>query len=359
MFLSGHYEYPRTLFLQSDDPYVQDKWDLEENQIYIFHSDQDEPMQYVRAFTRKRFLEWIALTLGRKYIHINSRSYDLFLRTKNPHLIIFLDDSQDSKDALQKFTSNYESYYETVEGAICEESNPGCRDFILRVGESKFSEIEKPFLIMMSNSAITPDELIYFYPKSQPITKKNLKQFVDDFKNNKISYSAFSEPKPVELPIDEVQHITNNTMKKFFMTNFNKDMVMLFYDSRMCQQPCFQENAVKEYCHPNQSTAGEFSGKCEALKERYKKMVRHLRDHSDPEAEMIRYGMFDLGKNSHYYYQIGKNVPFIRIYKMGKFNNFLDHIIPQDNTNFENDIVHFLMDTSTEDLKLHEIEEDM
>jgi hypothetical protein len=338
---------------------VQDKWDLEENQIYIVYSDQEDPLQYTRAFTRKRFLEWIALTLGKKYVHINSRSYDMFIRTKNPHLVIFLDDSQDSKDALQKFTANYESYFETVEGAICEESNPGCRDFILRVGESKFNEMERPFLVMMSTSAITPDELIYFYPQSQPITKKNLKQFVDDFRNNKITYSSFSEPDPVALPAKEVHTVTQGTMRNFFLSNYNRDMVVLFYDSRMCQQPCFQKSAVKGYCHPNQAKAGQFSGKCEALKERFKVMVGHLREHSDPDGEMIRYGMFDLGKNSHYYYQIGKAVPFIRMYKMGKYNNFVDHVIPEDNDTFENDIIHFLMDTSTEDLKLHEIEEDM
>lgn len=338
---------------------MQDKWDLEENQIYIFFGDQNEPMQYSRAFTRKRFLEWIALTLGKKYIHINSRSYDTFLRTKNPHLIIFLDDSQDSKDALQKFTSNYESYYETVEGAICEESNPGCRDFILRVGESKLAEMERPFIIMMSNSSVTPDELIYFYPRSQPITKKNLKQFVDDFRANKITYSSFSEPDPVVLPPKQVQPVTHNTMKSFFMENFNRDMVVLFYDSRMCQQPCYQQTSVKNFCHASQSAPGELSGKCEALKERFKTMVGHLREHSDPEGELIRYGSFDLGKNSHFYFQIGMKAPFVRMYKMGRYNNFVDHVIPENNDNFENDIVHFLMDTSTEDLKLHEIEVDM
>ena len=295
-------------------------------------------MQYTRAFTRKRYLEWISLTLGKKYIHINSRSYDTFIRTKNPHLIIFLDDSQESKDALQKFTANYESYYETVEGAICEESNPGCREFILRVGESKFAEIERPFLIMMSNSSVTPDELIYFFPQSQSITKKNLKQFVDDFRDNKIRYSSFSEPDPVLLPVSQVQTITQNTMKKFFMTNYNKDMVVLFYDSRMCQQPCFQQKAVKAYCNANQAKAGDLSGKCQALIERYKQMVSHLRDHSDPDGEMIRYGTFDLGKNSHYYYQVGDHVPFIRMYKLGRFNNFVDHVVLNDPINFKNDI---------------------
>ena len=84
-------EYPRLLFLHSEDPYVQDKWHLEENQIYIIHSDQDEPMQYTRAFTRKWYLKWIALTLGTKYNHIYSRSYHTFIRTKNPHLIIFFE----------------------------------------------------------------------------------------------------------------------------------------------------------------------------------------------------------------------------------------------------------------------------
>lgn len=338
---------------------MQDKWDLDENQIYIFFGDQDAPMQYSRAFTRKRFLEWIALTLGKKYTHIKSRSYDDFLRTRNPHLIIFLDESQESKDALQKFTSNYESYYETVEGAICEASNPGCGDFILRVGDSKFAEIERPFLIMMSNSSVTPDELIYFYPRSQPITKKNLKQFVDDFRANKITYSSFSEPDPPALPAREVRRLSHNTMRKFFMENFNRDMVVLFYDSRMCQQSCYQQSAVKQFCHPNQASAGELSGKCRALVERYKTMVGHLRDHSDPDGELIRYGHFDLGKNSHFYYQIGAQVPFVRMYKLGKYDNFVDHVIPEDNDSFENDIIHFLMDTSTEDLKLHEIEEDM
>lgn len=345
--------------MHSEDPYIQDKWDLEDNQIYIFHSDQEEPMQYARAFTRKRYLEWIALTLGQKYSHINSRSYDLFLRTKSPHLIIFLDDSEESKDALQKFTANYESYYEEVEGAICEESNPGCKDFILRVGESKFEDIPRPFIIMMSNSSVTPDELIYFFPQSQPITKKNLKQFVSDFKTNEIRYSAFSEPDPVLLPVSEVQKVTQSTMKKFFMANYNKDMVVLFYDSRMCQQPCFQQKAVKAYCNASQAKAGDLSGKCEALIARYKKMVSHLRDHSDPEGEMIRYGTYDLGKNSHYYYQIPDKVPIIRMYKLGKFNNFVDHKVLDDPSTFENDIVHFLMDSATEDLKLHEIEEDM
>jgi hypothetical protein len=338
---------------------VQDLWDLEEDQIYIIHADQDEPMQYVRAFTRKRFLEWIALTLGKKYIHINTRSYDSFVRTKNPHLILFLDESQESKDALQAFTSNYESYYETVEGAICESSNPGCREFILRIGESKLEDMERPFIILMSNSNITSDELIYFYPMSQTITKKNLKKFVDDFRDNNIRYSAFSEPTPVKLPNREVQKVTQSTMKDFFMSNFNRDMVMLFYDSRMCQLPCYHQKSQKEFCHPSQKNPGELSGKCEALKERFKTMVAHLRDHSDPEGEMIRYGTYDLGKNSYYYYQIGEKVPFIRMYKMGKYDNFVDHVIPDDPKTFENDLVHFLMDTSTEDLKLHEIEEDM
>ena len=338
---------------------MQDLWDLEEDQIYIIYSDQDEPMQYARAFTRKRYLEWIALTLGKKYTHINSHSYDSFVHTKNPHLIIFLDESQESKDALQSFTANYESYYETVEGAICESSNPGCREFILRVGESKFEEMERPFIVMLSNSAITSDELIYFYPRSQAITKQNLKKFVDDFRDNNITYSSFSEPEPVKLPFKEVQKITSNTMRNFFLSNFNKDMVVLFYDSRMCQLPCYHRKSKKGFCNAQQKKAGELSGKCEELKQKFKTMVAHLRDHSDPEGEMIRYATYDLGRNSYYLYQIGDKVPFIRMYKMGRYDNFVDHLIPEDMETFENDLVHFLMDTSTEDLKLHEIEEDM
>ena len=36
LFLSGHYEYTRLTFIQSNDPYIQDRYDFEENQIYYF-----------------------------------------------------------------------------------------------------------------------------------------------------------------------------------------------------------------------------------------------------------------------------------------------------------------------------------
>ena len=41
LFLSGHYEYTRLTFVQSNDPYVQDRYDLEENQIYYFPKKGD------------------------------------------------------------------------------------------------------------------------------------------------------------------------------------------------------------------------------------------------------------------------------------------------------------------------------
>lgn len=359
MFLSGHYEYSRSIFLQSNDPYIQDKYDLDQNLIYYFNSSDPARIQYSRAFKRDRWLEWIALIIGRKYVHINNNSYDTFLRTNNPHLILFVDKSDESNKALQQFTSNYETYFETLEGAICQESEKGCQEFTRRLGSTKFNELEKPFIIILTTSKITSDPLIYFYPKSMPIIKKNMNQFVKDFKNKEIQFSKFSEVVPEVSNQTEVQKVVHDSMTEWFINGFNVDLVMLFYDSRECLMSCGLKKANKLMCNDNPKFPGELSGKCDQLLEKYTNMVKKLRNHSDDHGEHVRYAHYDLGKNSYQVYQIKDKIPFIRIYKLGKYNNFVDHVLPDNLNNFENDIIHFLLDTTTHDLNLHEIEEDM
>ena len=148
-------------------------------------------------------------------------------------------------------------------------------------------------------------------------------------------------------------------MKDFFMGGFNVDLVMLYYDSRMCQESCSKRNSNQLLCNANQKKIGEYSMQCDKLIETYTNFVNKLRAHTDDKGQHLRFYYFDLGKNSHHLYEIGKQSPFIRIYKLGKFDNFVDHMIPNDLSNFDNDLTHFLLDTTTEDLNLHELDEEI
>ena len=345
-------------FLQSNDPYVQDKYDLEDNQIYFFPPRSEGHLHYARAFKRNRWLEWIALTINKKYVQISERSYEQFLRSQNPHLVVVLDGSEDSDSALQKFTSNYEAYFETVEGAICDKRESGCREFIRRIGESKFDGLQAPFMFILTVSSVTEDTLVYF-PRSRKITKKSLSRFIKDFSEKEIDFSQFSEPLPVQVSHAQVQTLTRNSMTDFFLANYNRDFVVLYFDSRLCQQNCRDSSADPVYCHHQPTQDGTLSGKCQGLLKKYETIVAKLRGHSDPDGEHIRYGSFDMGKNSYHVYQLGKQTPLMRLYKMGRYNNYVDHQIPKKLDTFENDIVHFLLDTSTEDLQLHEMDEDI
>lgn len=346
------------VFLQSNDPYVQDKYDLEDNQIYFFPPGSHSPLHYTRAFKQSRWLEWIALMINKKYAQIKSNSYQNFLNSKNPHLVLVHDDSEASNSAIQTFTSNYETYFETVEGAICNNSEAACREFLRRIGQSKFEGLEAPFLFILTVSSATEDTLVYF-PRSRSITAKSLSRFVKDFVQKEIDFSQFSEPIPAKVDPAEVQVLARNSMTDFFLENYNRDFAVLYYDSRLCSQNCRDSSADPAYCVDNPTTEAQLSGKCEQLLNRYRSLVAKLRTHSDPQGEHIRYGSFDMGKNSYHIYQLGKDTPLIRLYKMGRYNNYVDHLVPKKLDSFENDVVHFLLDTSTEDLLLHEMEEDI
>ena len=270
-----------------------------------------------------------------------------------------MEESEESMDVLQKFTANYESYFETLVGGICKQNEPGCEEFKSRLGASKLERLEQPFIAIITMSKMTTDPLVYFYPRSKPVTKKSLKSFVKDFQDKNISYSEFSEPIPAKVGNHDVQKLVKNSMTDFFMSGFNKDLVVLFYDSRECLRSCTQRDVDQNLCNQNPGTLYADSMKCDKLVKSFSSIVEKVRSKNDPSGEHIRFGYFDLGKNSYHVYQIQGKVPLIRIYKLGKYNNFVDHVIEDGGDGFQSDMIHFLLDTTTEDLGLHEIDKEV
>lgn len=74
--------------------------------------------------------------------------------------------------------------------------------------------------------------------------------------------------------------------------------------------------------------------------------------------ENIAFGYFDMNKNSHHVFKVMNEDVFLRIYKYSDFNNPVDTVIDKSQS-FEEQLLHFLDDSSTHQMILNHQEEDV
>lgn len=62
LFAEGHYYNPQTTFIQSNNPYISNHFDLKKNRIYFLQKER-KPIIYNKAYKREKFLNWIHVHL--------------------------------------------------------------------------------------------------------------------------------------------------------------------------------------------------------------------------------------------------------------------------------------------------------
>ena len=76
---------------------------------------------------------------------------------------------------------------------------------------------------------------------------------------------------------------------------------------------------------------------------KFQDIVHLVRKQWKGNESLVRYGHYDIGKNSYDILKINKQAPFVRLYKTGKKESFSDFTIKEDMTNLEHEFTQFML----------------
>jgi hypothetical protein len=247
-------------------------------------------------------------------------------------------------------------------------SGKSCKRYLARLGLSKFEKRKMPLIFTVKPSSNSTDDLIYFYrPLKTNLEKnklinldlKNFKKYFNLIIQGKSVPETFSERIPVKMAHNQFPQIVNKTLDYFFFDGLHKNLVILFYDSRQCYQSCEDKNKIDWLCNKNKRSM-RISKYCDSMLSRFENIIRHIHRKWGSDSNLVRFGHFDMGKNSFDSLKIKRNSPFVRFHKTRNEENFEDLEIGRDiltvEGNFANNIISKMKKLYKEDdLKLNGI----
>jgi hypothetical protein len=345
--------YPKTLIFKITDKEVLKYSKLEMNQLYFKKSSLKVPQKYQKNFSSKKLKKWITRQVFRKYKRLTSYSYDMLKRNKKNYVILVVKGSKKYTGLIQKFLNFAEKTKMNIVFRICDMTSIGCKRFLFRVGKTKLNKQKTPSIFAIKASKQTSDDHMHFFKlKKKKETKKKtkiifnlkkFKRFVVSVYKKQVLPKIFSEPIPVFESPDKFQKIVNKTLNHFLFEGADKDLVILFYDSRQCFQSCKDKNSVKWLC-TRKNIINSMSMACDNLINQFKSIIKKIRSQWQDQEGLVRYGFYDLGKNSYDLLSIKKTKPFIRLYKMGKNDEYVDMDINQNLSLLNDEFTHFMLD---------------
>lgn len=330
LYSEGFYQYPKHLFIWTENPFIGKKYGLKLKNIYFHQHKTSEFIKYKKAFKRNRFLNWVVLSTNPKYHMVENKFYERCLRVKNPTLVLVVDETENSVKIEEEFKNNYPEYFEAFETRICQKNNENCQKLLEEI-PFKINKPHKVFIMTFHNDLVQP----LYYLMKEEFELELFKKFLLDFKNNTIKYDIFSEDLEIDYKTnDRANKITRNLFRNFFYANLDKDNVIFYYESK-CKE-------------------------CKKMVEYFTKIVKIIFD-LENNKNLISFGYFDLSKNSHEILGIKNQKVLVKLYKMASMKDTID--LNMENINsyekFREKFINFLSDTSTNRLEFNEALDEM
>ena len=250
---------------------------------------------YKRAFKKLRYLEWVSMQLQIKVSDIFMNTFEIQKKQKTPTLVLVYEKGKNNTE-LELFKKNYEIFYENLDGKICDIKDWGCKTFLKELPISFENNYPKIFIMAFNENIKVP----LFYLMKNNIDLDNFRNFVNGFKNKKIKFDVFSEESKEIYDgenNDKAFMISRNSFRDFFVENFGKDKIILFYSSH-----CTECSKIK--------TIFQVYSKKTLINEANKKN--------------ISLGYFDMAKNSHEIFFASDKDCFLRFYKINEFKTYHD-----------------------------------
>jgi hypothetical protein len=330
IFAEGYYHYPNVSFVFTNNIYIKQEYKFVKNNIYIFEKQKGFKI-YQRAFKKMRYLEWVAMNLEIKYSDIFMGFLKNMKDTQNPSLILIYDKKQNTEE-YQIFTNNYDVYYENLKGKLCEINDSGCKSFLKEIPYKVDSKL--PLLVIMAFSKVIKQPV--FYLMKQEFNLDNFRGFVKDFTEKKLKREIFSEvvEEVYDSEINEKAYkISRNSFTDFFIENYNKDKIILFYSS---------------YCES-----------CLRIKKIFEDQSKILLNNEN-NKKLVSFGFLDMSKNTYDIFNPSDEELFLRSYKLNNFKNFHDSVIDKKSEKeFVTLLRNFVDDSSTHRIEFEDIIDEM
>ena len=97
-------------------------------------------------------------------------------------------------------------------------------------------------------------------------------------------------------------------------------------------------------CQKNNGYVPEdLSPVCQKLINSYIEVIADIRDNSKNSEDHVRYGLFDIGENTHHVYNVVKDTPFLRMYKANHFDKTVETRI-NDLKDIKSELTHFVLE---------------
>ena len=248
---------------------------------------------------------------------------------------------------IMNFIKIAEKLKNKINFGICIMKKTNCKEFLYRIRKSKFKNNFKkkknPFIFIMETSTESNDHFIYFYQENKnKIVYKYMKKFIKNYLNKKLSPVKFSQRIPTYDTPKKLQKVVQKTIDFFFLNGVDKDLIILFYDSRDCIQKCNERSSKKWLCRKSKILKKK-SKMCKKVLRKFQKLVEQVSNNPSIDPNRIRYGYFDIGKNSFDILKIKTRTPFIRIYKNGDKEEIIEKQISPRLETFTDEISYFVL----------------
>lgn len=342
-------KYPKTLLFKMSNKELISELGLESNQFYFINSTQKKPKTFSKNFTAVKLEKWVSLQVLRKYNKLASFSYDKMKRRRTAYVVLVIKNAKKNLKIVRNFLNFAEKTKSKALFRVCDLANVQCKRFLFRVGKSKIGQQKSPSVFIIQTSKQSSDDHIFIYKlsknkkdKKKRLNLKKFKKFFLSVMKRKKLPKDFSEPIPPFKSPEKFQKIVKNTLNHFLFEGADKDLVVLFYDSRQCSQSCRDRYSVDWLCS-REKAVNSASAACDNLVQKFKRIISKTRKQWKGQEGLVRYAHFDLGSNSYDLLGIKTKPPFVRLFKMGKKNDFADMKIDGELSSLYDEFSQFML----------------
>ena len=357
LVLEATRKFPKTLTFKITKPAVLDSLGLKRGALYFAKASAKRAKKFEKNFTAPKLKRWVAMQVLRRYTRLRSRSYDLLKKKGQTLAVLIVKSGKKYSRVLEKYLQFAEKTKSKARFRVCDLRKDDCKRFLYRVGRNKLEGRRLPAVFMIQPSKQSADDHIFFYRPSKRervrkiLAKLNLRKFRRFFRGvmrRKTLPREFSEEIHAYLSPDRFQKVVHKTLDHFLVEEPEKDHVLLFFDSRKCMQSCREKSATPWLCNSRKDFANP-SRACENMVAKFEEYVRAIRSQWDGHEGMVRYGHYDLGKNTFDMLAVQDTGPFVRMYKANRLHEISDWRIPGMHSDLIHEFTDFML-TNTQHL---------
>ena len=317
-FVEASHKFDGMLFLHASTPEIQERYSLVRDNLYILKKGGHRE-QFRKAWKRDRILNWIYLNT---YPRIKTMDEDLLskiLDDQSPSLVLFLpndnpDKDEETADLIPFFTKHADLFYESYYFGICPLSSPECTRLIQSV---PLFTPDRPGLYLLTHHPSHPTPIPFKYSEEE-ISRDRLHGWLQGIRRGDVHMVTHSEEKSHGEGIEKITWMDIHSS-----LGSDKDMLIVFID--------------------NQSRHGQMFNTAKGRMDKVKDKMEEKGD------KHVRFGYFDVDKNSVYGLNIDRNsIPFVRYYKRYESGQYTQ--VPLKDVQTVEQIVNLILDVSSDSI---------